>query len=320
MAVPAALAGRVVLGHHRPPPLDHLPLDVRRAGRGAVDHAPQRGHVVPVARRRGQRQQPAELGGHHVRVGHPVPVDQREEFLRLEVVHQHDRVTELEGDRGEVQHRGVVERRAAQVHVIIERRQPEQPEEPAGGGRHLVRVLAGQRAAHALGPARGARGVHHGGARGARVGAPGAAGAERGQRREAGHLAGGEPGSGTDPGRVRGVDGHAGEPLVGRERPGAAVAQDVGHLGGGQVPVQRHHVQSGLGRREEQRERVRAVGQQSGHGVTGTEPEGLQAPAVLVGPRGELTVADGPAVRLDHRGPVGGGLGDGPQAQDSHGP
>ena len=67
--------------------------------------------------------------------------------LGLETVHQHDRVAELDRDRREVQHRRVVERRAAQVHVVVEGRQRENPEEPGGGPRHLVRILAGQRAA-----------------------------------------------------------------------------------------------------------------------------------------------------------------------------
>jgi hypothetical protein len=58
-------------------------------------------------------------------VGHPVPLDQGEHRLGLEAVHQHDRVAELDRDRGEVQHGGVVERRAAQVHVIVEGGEPE---------------------------------------------------------------------------------------------------------------------------------------------------------------------------------------------------
>ena len=51
---------------------------------------------MAVAGGLGQGEQPAELGGDHVRVGHPVPLDQREQFLGLEAVHQYDRVTELD--------------------------------------------------------------------------------------------------------------------------------------------------------------------------------------------------------------------------------
>ena len=317
---PAALAGRVVLDHHRPPPVQHPALDVLRAGRGAVDRGPQRCHVVAVAGLVRQREQPAELGGHHVRVGHPVPLGQGEHLLRLEAVHQHDRVAELERDRREVQHRGVVERRAAQVHVVVEGRERENPEEPGGGPGRLVRVLAGQRAAHALGPARRARGVHHRGTRRPRVRAAGTVRAERGQRREPRHRAHGEPGPGIDPGRLGCLRRNAGEPLVGHERRGTAVAQDVGHLGGGQVPVHRHDVQPGLRRREEKRECLGAVGQHPGHGGAGAEPERLQAPSVPVGQRGQFRVADGLAVRVDHRGQVGVSPGNGPQADVSHAP
>ena len=158
---PAALAGGVVLGDHRAPPVQHLPLDVGRAGRGAVDRGAHRGHVVAVAVVSGQREQPAELRGHHVRVGHPVPLHQREQVLGVEPVHQHDRVAELERDRREVQHRRVVERRAAQVHVPVVGWQREYAEEPGRRQRRLVRVLAGERAAHALGQARRAGRVDH---------------------------------------------------------------------------------------------------------------------------------------------------------------
>ena len=68
-------------------------------------------------------------------------------------------MAELDGDRGEIQHGGVVQRRAAQVDVPVERVQPEQAEEPRGRRRHLVRVGAGERSAHSLGPAGGARRV-----------------------------------------------------------------------------------------------------------------------------------------------------------------
>ena len=48
------------------------------------------------------------------------------------------------------------------------------------------------------------------------------------------------------------------------------------------------------------------------------QAEGLQAPAVLVGPRGELGKADGAAVRLDHGQAVRGTCGDVPQADVGH--
>ena len=214
----AALGGRVVLGHDRPPPVDHPPLDLLRARRGGVDHAAQRADVVAGADRLGQRQQPPELGRHHVAAGHPVPLDQGEQGLRIEPVHQHDRVTEGEGDRREVQHRRVIERRAAQVDVAVERLEPEDGEEPGGERRHRVRVLAGQRPAHALGAARGTRRVEHRGAGRARLRAAGAARAELGQRGETGDVADREPGARVDARLVGRGRRDASEPLVGDER------------------------------------------------------------------------------------------------------
>ena len=66
-------------------------------GQGAAPWitAPQRADVVAGADLLGQRQQPPELRRHHVAVGHPVPLDQGEQVLRIEPVHQHDRVAEL---------------------------------------------------------------------------------------------------------------------------------------------------------------------------------------------------------------------------------
>ncbi len=227
-------------------------------------------------------------------------------------------MADLQGDRREVQHRRVVERRAAQVHVAVERLEPEDAEEPARRQRRLVGVLAGQRAAYALGAAGGARGVDHGGARSARVRAARALGAEGGQRGEAGDLPHREPGVLLDPGGLGCLGGDGGEPLVGHERRGAAVGQDVGHLGGGQVPVHRDHVQAGLDGGEEQGEGFGAVRQHPGHAVAGPQSERLQPPAVLVGPRGQVGVADGAAVRFDHREAVRGTRGDVPQADVGH--
>ena len=316
----AAFRRRVVLGHHRPPPVEHPPLDLGRARRGGVDHAPQRADVVPGADRLGQRQQPPELRRHHVAAGHPVPLDQGEQVLRIEAVHQHDRVAEGDGDRREVQHRRVVERRAAQVDVAVVRLEAEDGEEPGGERRHRVRVLAGQRPAHALGAARRARRVEHRGAGRALPRAAGAACAELGQRGEPGDVADREPGAAVDARLVGRGRRDVGEPLVRDERARLAVAEDVGDLGRGQVPVDRDHVEPGLQRGEEQRERVGAVRQHPGHGRAGAEPERLQSPAEPVGPGGQLGVADDRAVGLDRRRPVRGLRCDGPQADVAHGP
>ena len=154
------------------------------------------------------------------------------------------------------------------------------------------------------------------GVRGA--GRPAPSGAQFGQRREPGDRADREPGGWGDPRLIRRRRRDGGEPLVRHERARAAVAEYVGDLGGGQVPVDRHHVQAGLHRGEEQREDRGAVGQHPGHAVAWAQPERLQAPADLVGPGGQFGVADDRAVRLDHRRAVRVLRCDGPQADVSH--
>ena len=127
-----------------------------------------------------------------------------------------------------------------------------------------------------------------------------------------------EPGAFLDPGQFGRLGRDGGEPLVGHERRSAAVAQDVGHLGRGQVPVHRDDVEPGLDGREEQREGFGAVRQHPGHAVAWAQAEGLQAPSVLVGPGGQLGVADGPAAGFDYREAVRGTRGDVPQADVGH--
>ena len=142
--------------------------------------------------------------------------------------------------------------------------------------------------------------------------------AEPGQRIEARHGAHREPV--LDPGQVRGRYRGPGEALVRHEGPGRAVAQDVGDLGGDLVPVDRHHVQAGLDGREVERERGRAVGQQPRDGVPRLEAERLQAAAVTICLAGQFGVADGAAVRFDHRGPGWLRGGYGPQSDGVHVP
>ena len=72
-------------------------------------------HVV------GQREQAVELRRHHVRRGHLVLVDQLEHALGCPLVHEHDRVAHVQRVGRPHQHGGVVERRAGDVHVVVER-------------------------------------------------------------------------------------------------------------------------------------------------------------------------------------------------------
>ena len=63
----------------------------------------------------------------------------------------HDRVPDVDRRAREDEHRGVVQRRADDVHVVVERLQPEHEQHPAEAVAAGLGVDAGQRAAHALG-------------------------------------------------------------------------------------------------------------------------------------------------------------------------
>ena len=76
-------------------------------------------------------------------------------------VHQHHRVSEVHGGRGEHQHGGVIERRAADVDVAVLGLAPEEAQEAAHQRGHRVGVDRRERPPHALRAAGGARGVVH---------------------------------------------------------------------------------------------------------------------------------------------------------------
>jgi hypothetical protein len=227
-------------------------------------------------------------------------------------------VPELNRDGREVHHRRVIERRAAQVHVVVERREAEQAEEPGRDRGHGVRVGAGERPAHTLGPPRGAGRVDHERAERPRRGPARSAGAEPGEGPEAGHLPHREAALGRHPGVGGCRQGGVGEALVGDERPRTAVAQDVAELGGGQVPVQRHDVEAGLRGREVDGEHVGAVGQQQRHGVAGRQPELPETAADPVGLGGQIAVGDGRAAGVHDGGPLRRAARDGPQPDAGH--
>jgi hypothetical protein len=117
---------------------------------------------------------------------------------------------------------------------------------------------------------------------------------------------------------VGGLHRGRGEPLVGDERTGPTVLEDVPDLGADEVPVDRHHVQAGLDRGEERGQQGRAVGQLDGDAVAGAQAGGPQTAGDAVGLRGELAVRHDPAVRFHHGGPPRFTAGDGPQSDGGH--
>ena len=100
----AAAFGRAVeLVDHRTQPREQPPLELDRAGRGRVDHLPQRRHVVLRAHVLGQRHQPVQLRGHHGDVGDAVLVDQLQRALGVPLLHEHDGVLEVQREVPEVE-------------------------------------------------------------------------------------------------------------------------------------------------------------------------------------------------------------------------
>ena len=85
--------------------------------------------------------------------------------------------------------------------------------------------------------------------------------------------------------------GHLGEPLVGHERLGLRVLQDVGDLGTDQVVVDRDQVPAGLQGGQVELEHLHPVGEEGGDHVPGLEAEAAQPVDHLVGPAEELAGA-----------------------------
>ena len=93
-----ALGGAVVLVDDRPPPIDHLLLDLHRAGRGGVDRAsPATTRRTWRALRR-QLEHPPEHRRHQLAVARPVLLDELQVQLRVEVLHDDGRAAVPDGE------------------------------------------------------------------------------------------------------------------------------------------------------------------------------------------------------------------------------
>ena len=94
------------------------------------------------------------------------------------------------------------------------------------------------------------------------------------------------------------------EPLVHEERLRLGVADDVGDLRGGEMPVDRGVVPAGLQRGQAQLLRRDPVRHQRRDAVARAQAPGAQRVHQLVDPREQVTCGVLGAVRLDHRKPV----------------
>ena len=231
-----------------------------------MNHHSQRGDVVLASNIFRKREKSVKLRRNHVTVCHSVTLDQRQHLLRIPTIHQNYFVPQLNRDGDEVQHRRVVERRPADVHMIVEGPDPEDREEATRRQRYLIGVGAGQRTPDTLRFARRPGGVEHGSTGCADLGTF-VRGAEVAQRGEAVDLTDGVPV--RDARFVSSLTGGRTETTRSDKGFGVAVLQDVCNLRAGQVPVDRHDVQAGLIRGEVERNEVGAVVQHHHDAVAG---------------------------------------------------
>ena len=159
-----ALGARVVLVDDRAPPLDHLALDRDRARRGGVDRRPAGSTGRSASRSSsGRRSMRTNIvGTNWAWVTRWCSMSSRH-CCGVELLHHDDGAAEAVHRHGVHERRGVVERRGGEVHGAradaVHRRCPARsaPAPPTGS----PNGVPGQRLAHALGPAGGARRVEH---------------------------------------------------------------------------------------------------------------------------------------------------------------
>ncbi len=266
------LRGCVVLVDDRPPPVDHLLLDLHRARRGGVHHPLEAGQVVRITNFLRKFQHPDEHHRDELRVGYPMALDGVERPFGIELLQHHRGDAAVLGAHRPHRRCGVVQRRRAQVHRVGIHPEADQRRHHAG---HLGRRPVRQLAFDPLGPTGGARRVLQQVAFDLVV--------NRGVRliRNAFRVALPARQVGVSVGRgdhqqlrqpARQVLGQPRAGVPQRRRPddrlGVAVVDDVRRLGGGQVGIDRHVVQTAAAGRPHDRVDVLVVLHQDRDGVT----------------------------------------------------
>ncbi len=161
-----AFGAGVVLVDDRPPPVDHLALDLDRAGRRCVDADVERGGVVGVAGFLVELEHPNEHRGNDLGDRDAVLFDQTEIVDRVEPLHHDHGATGDVGAHGEPQRGGVVERRRREIPRLLVGSEKEREQTCDTGARLLERCLGNGRE-HTLRSAGRAGAVEHVHARGA---------------------------------------------------------------------------------------------------------------------------------------------------------
>ena len=233
------------------------------------------------------------------------------------LVHHHDGVPDVDRRTREHEHRGVVQRRADDVHVVVERLQPEQVQHPAERPAAGLGIDVLQRAAHALGsPRRARRVVHHQAHLAVRGHRGRLAGLQVLVRAEGVDLAADhDPALGGEADLVGRSLGVLGEARVRDEDLRFTVLHDVRDLGADEMPVDRDEVEARLADGEVELEHLGAVGQEHRDRVAGPEAHRPQPVHQLVARREQLAGGDLALVGVDEGQMLGVGLGDLPEPE-----
>ena len=141
------------------PPVDHRALDLRRAGRCAMDDEAQRRQIVAALHLVRQPQQPHEHGRHHVHVGDAMARDQLQHVFGIEARFEHDFAAAAERQHAVGVRRRMVHRPVHQDDLVVVRLDAIGDAADPRRGRLLFRLH--RLAAHALGQAGGAGRVEH---------------------------------------------------------------------------------------------------------------------------------------------------------------
>ena len=157
----ADLGRAVVFVDHRPPPLDHRPLDRRGAGGGRVNDELQRRQVVLGLHLLRQLEQPVEHDRHHVHVRDLLTLDDLQQFFRVEARLQDHLAADARGQKAIAIGGGVVHRPGHHGGDRLARRQIVREAEAADQdvSRNLRLFRRWRAATHALGISGGSRGV-----------------------------------------------------------------------------------------------------------------------------------------------------------------
>src|SRR6516165_12207070 len=154
-----AFGGGIELVNDRPPPLDHLLLDLRRTWRRAMDRGFQRRQIVAQPRLLGELQHARKHRRHEHCMCRAIAFNESQELLRVEMLHDDRSAARMDCQRDCCQRRRVINRRRLKVDRAF-------AETPCFLKKIVDREVLGRRLVwqwtqNALWPASGAGGIKH---------------------------------------------------------------------------------------------------------------------------------------------------------------